>query len=267
MLRDFIFSGNQWLILAVLIVVFAVPTEIAFRMGRRRRSEADEATRSMISAVQAALLGLFGLLLAFTFSMAVDRYDARKQLAVKEANAIGTAYLRAGLLAEPHNRTIVELLRRYVDTRVTLFGPHDRALRLLPAYEDTLRLQNQLWDETEAVITKERSPITSLFAASLNEVIDVHEERVVARGNHVPEPVLVLVLLFAMVSGATIGYSSGMMIRRVNLQLYTYALTVVVLLMVVLDLDRPRRGLIQVSTTPMLDLRQSLAGASQAQLR
>src|SRR5262245_17809846 len=92
--------------------------EIGFRVGLRLHRAKDEPRRSQIGGVQGAVLGLLGLLLGFTFAMGVSRYDTRRNLVLKEANAVGTTWLRAGFLPEAHRAPVKELLTRYVDLRL-----------------------------------------------------------------------------------------------------------------------------------------------------
>jgi hypothetical protein len=109
---------NEWLIFIITSVIFFVATEVGFRVGRIRRSSVDETTKSQITTFQGAILGLIGLLLAFITSMALSRFEERKQMVVEESNAIGTAYLRAQLLPEPEKTEISRLLQQYIDVRL-----------------------------------------------------------------------------------------------------------------------------------------------------
>jgi hypothetical protein len=98
-----------------MLIAFVAATHLGFRLGSRHRAGADEATKAYFNALQGSLLGLLALLLGFTFAMAVSRFDLRKELVLREANVIETTYFRARLLAEPHRRELVGLLRAYVD--------------------------------------------------------------------------------------------------------------------------------------------------------
>jgi len=110
-----LFGLNEWLIVTIVIALFLSAIEIGFRLGRRGKAKGNEPTRSQVNVLQAASLGLLALLLGFTFSMALTRFDTRKQLVLDEANAIGTTFLRAQLLPDPARKEVSDLLRRYVD--------------------------------------------------------------------------------------------------------------------------------------------------------
>jgi hypothetical protein len=107
--------NNEWLFLLTVIVIVLAAAEVGVRIGLTLHRSRDEARRSQIGGVQSAVLGLLGLLLGFTFAMGVNRYDARRNLVLKEANAVGSAWLRAGLLPEAHSAPVKSLLARYVD--------------------------------------------------------------------------------------------------------------------------------------------------------
>src|SRR6187401_1993461 len=113
----FIFR-NQWLFGLIVAAVLLALAEAGYRIGLRIYARKDEARRSQVGGVQGAILGLMGLLLGFTFSMAVNRYEIRRAMVLKEANAVGTAWLRASLLPEPHPGPARELFRRFVETRL-----------------------------------------------------------------------------------------------------------------------------------------------------
>ena len=93
-------------------------TEVGFRFGLRLHAAKDEARKEQIGGIHAAVLGMLGLLLGFTFAMALERYDKRRILVIQEANAIGTTFLRASLLPEAHQAPVEDLLRRYLDLRL-----------------------------------------------------------------------------------------------------------------------------------------------------
>lgn len=242
------------------LVVFCSVTEVGFQLGRRRRAGADEGLQSHMSALQAALLGLLALLLGFTFAMAVARFDTRKALVLEEANAIGTTYLRAQLLPPPHRQELLHLLRTYVDARLAFYDAGIDRVRLDAAHTTTIGLQEQLWRVTVALAEHDPHSVPiGLFIQALNDVIDLHEKRLRALENHVPETVLVLVFGVAAVALGFIGHSCGLSggTRRFASTALVAALIVLVLA-IILDLDRPRRGLIKVSQDSMVRLKATL---------
>ena len=142
---EILYHLDQWLILVAFFALLLLAAEGGYRLGRFMKPRTDETARPVVFNIHAAILGLLGLLLAFTFSMAVARYDSRKQLVLDEANTIGTAYLRARLLPEPQRTDVARLVPEYVDSRLRFHqeaeGPDGR--REENAEAD--RLQDQLW--------------------------------------------------------------------------------------------------------------------------
>ncbi len=257
MIRDFLWDVDGRVILVALITLFLLAAEVGFRGGRRHgRRAADRGPQ--IGTIQGALLGLLALLLGFSFAMAQSRYDARRALVVDEANAIGTAYLRAQLLPRPEAQEIADALRRYVDVRLMRLREHVDELTLREALEESERLHDYLWARAVKAAQQDPRPSTSLFIASLNEVIDVHTERLAAFRQHVPESVLLLLYFVAAVAMAVTGYAAGLGDQRSLGPTVATAILIAIVIVVIMDLDRPRRGLITVSQQSMMDLRDSL---------
>lgn len=254
-----LFGLNEWLIFAIVIVLFLSANEIGFRLGWRTQSKSNEPTRSQVNMLQAASLGLLALLLGFTFSMALTRFDTRKQLVLEEANAIGTTYLRAQLLPDQARTEVSNLLRRYVDVRLEFYraGINQNSLQWVD--DDKGKLHSALWSYAIATGGQDPRAIpTGLFIQSLNEVIDLHAKRVTAMENHVPESIFVLLLLVATLSLGLVGYGAGMGRDRNVLPTVISVILIVLVILLIMDLDRPRRGLIKVSQQSMVHLQESL---------
>src|SRR5688572_24104962 len=246
--------NDQWTLLFFIAVLLLGAAEVGYRDGLRLYKARDEARRSQIGGVQGAVLGLLGLLLGFTFAMAVGRYDTRRDLVLKEANAVGTTWLRAGLLPEAHRAPVKELLRRYVGVRLKYEAlSRDRA-RLAEGLRLSAELQNEMWRHAEAAAAESPAPVTVSFITSLNEVIDTDAERVAAGRNQIPTGVWVLVVLVAAFGCFTGSYGSGAHGARsafTNLFLPTLIAIVIVL---IFDLTHSRQGVIGVSQQPLIDL-------------
>jgi len=254
-----LFGLNEWLILIIIIALFLSSSEIGFRLGRWTQSKSNEPTRSQVNMLQAASLGLLALLLGFTFSMALTRFDIRKQLVLDEANAIGTTYLRAQLLPDPARKEVSDLLHHYVDVRLEFYQAGIDQGKLQKVDEDTEKLHRALW--SYAITTGGQDPRaipTGLFIQSLNEVIDLHSKRMTAMENHVPESVFVLLLVVATLSLGLVGYGAGMGRDRNLLPTVISVLLIASVILLIMDLDRPRRGLIKVSQQSMVRLQDSL---------
>ena len=254
-----LWQTNGWLIIAVVISAFLVATETGYRLGIRRH-DPDEAGKSHISALQGGLLGLLALLLAFSISMSVSRYDKRKSLVVEEANAIGTTWLRSQFLADEPARESAQLLREYVAQRLDYFSEDINETRQDAATQEASRILARLWQIAVAEGRQHGDSETlALYIETLNQTIDLGEWRLAARSNHLPETILYALFAVAICGMGFIGYSTGMSGQRRVVSSVIFALLVTVVLVVIMDMDRPRRGFIQVGQGSMLKLQQTMA--------
>ena len=256
---DFLYSVNEWLVALVFLAMLLLAGETGFRLGTRLESGVEETTKSQVTSLQGAMLALFGLLLAFTFAMAVSRYDLRKQLVVEESTSIGTTYLRAQLLPEPYKSEISRLLRDYVDIRLEFFAVGADPERVAQVSEKTESMQDEIWAQATAAGSLDpRAVTTSLFLQSLNETIDLPTKRLAALQNRIPEVVILLLFFGGMLAVGVVGYGYGLGPRRNVFLMTAFSLLIALVVLVIIDLDRPRRGLITVSQQSMQDLRESL---------
>ncbi|NUP12390.1 MAG: hypothetical protein HOW73_40615 [Polyangiaceae bacterium] len=254
--------GNALLYLgiATFMVVLLAAAEVAFRIGRRHEPRTPEPVRSQVVTIQAAMLGLLALLLAFTLSMAERRFSARRALIVDEANAIGTTYLRAEFLPEPARSESREMLRRYVDQRVAFYGAQSDEVQTLETTSAAQLLQAALWARaTDTARANPESETTKLYVASLNEMIDLEGKRFAALFATLPSTIVVLLVVVAVVAMASTGYSSGLTGRRGALALRVVPALVGLACAVVLDLDHPRLGLIRAPDVAMERVQNSVA--------
>lgn len=256
---ELLFGIDGLLLSLTLLVMLLIATAAGFRLGSRNASVTDEVSRSQYSNIQGAVLGLLALLLAFTFAMTVSRFDIRKNLVLEEADAIGTAFLRSQLLPVPYNAEVPILLRHYVDVRLEFYNAGIDKKRLNAATEQTDLLHKQLWSQANAAAKVDtRAVTTGLFIQSLNEMIDLHEKRFTAMRNHVPESVILLLFIVATLSLGLTGYGFGLAGKRHFFVTTTVAILIVAVIYLIIDLDRPRRGLIKVSQQSMIDIQESM---------
>ena len=243
----------------LLLAVTLLAAEVGFRLGRRARSNADEATRSQLTAIEGGVLGVVGLLLAFSFGMSVSRFENRKEIVVHEANAIGTAYLRAQLLPQPERREVESMFRRYVDAWLEVYeAASDQQRRA--GVQEIDRLEGEIWSRAVAVARQKPDSLPmSLLLQSLNEVFDRKAELIAAVANRVPGMILLLLILGTAVSLGQVGYGCGVAGRRSVTATLTLCFLVAAIILVIFDLDRPRRGLLQVSPQSMIALRESIS--------
>lgn len=203
-----------------------------------------------------SLLALMAFMLAITMGMAADRFDTRRGLVLGEANSAGTTYLRAGYLPEPVSTGVRNLLREYVPLRIVNNDVADVQARIARSVE----IQAMLWSiAAELARATPESDVLALYIDSLNEMIDIHETRVAAGiYARVPDTILLRLLCASIVSLGMVGYSAGLARRRSTV---TGGVMVVVLgavVTLVVDLDRPRDGFLQVNQQPLIDLQEQI---------
>lgn len=244
-----------WALLPLTIILVQLSIEVGYRFGRRRLARDDHEKDASVGPMAAAVLGMLAFLLAFTFGMAASRFDDRRRLVLDEANAIGTAYLRAGLLPENHRDRLRPLLREYVHVRIE--GVRANTLQAIARSEE---IHQKLWDEA-ALAAREHSGsmIAALFVTSLNEVIDLHSKRVtVGLRARLPTSIWIALFVVSSLSMGALGYQSGLSASRRSPAAIIVALSFSIVICLVADLDRPQRGLLRVSQQSMIDLAESL---------
>jgi len=243
----------------LIILGFLVALEAGYRIGLRRSDGAEESEKAHIASLHAAVLGLLALLLGFSFLMAVSRYEQRKELVRDEANAIGTTYLRAKMLPEAERAQAPALLRAYVDNRLELLAARADLAAIGVVNAKAGQIEAKLWAlAASAAAQNPQSEPISLFIQSLNEVIDIREMRTVARENHVPDAVLWLLFAVSVAALGLIAYGCGLARRRRPFSNAVFALLIAVVLTMIIDVDKPRRGLIQVGLDATFRLKASL---------
>jgi hypothetical protein len=251
------FSLNSWALGFVLFAIVFGATSVGVFVGRRLRHRSD-ALREPFAVLQAALLGVVGLVLAFGLALAVGRYEGRRQAVVDDANAIGTTYLRAQTLAEPVRSRSIGLLRRYTDASIALSETIPGSPEEIAAIRVESGFQRQLWALAgQALEASPNGSAARLYVDSLNEMIDMQTVRVAALNNRVPSAVLALEVAGAAAAlGLLAAYLS--VLGRGFVAVVLGAVLVTMLLLVTFDLDRPTRGLIRVPDTPLVSLRASM---------
>jgi len=245
------FSLSSWELGLLVFAVIGGASALGVLAGRFLRGQ-SERHREPIGALQGALLGVVGLILAFGLSLAVGRYQDRRADVVTDANTIGTAYLRAQTIAEPQRSRSLALLRAYNDLAIQMTDeiPGSAAIRETAAQQG--QLQQRLWRLAgESMNARPRDSAPRLYVDSLNNMIDQQTVRLSGLNNRVPDAVLWLELLGAALAlGLLALYLS--VLGRGLLPIAAAAVMVSFLVLVTFDLDRPTRGLIQIPATPLL---------------
>jgi hypothetical protein len=255
--EGFFHDLSLWVIIPILLGLLLVATEVGYRLGYRERDRLSEPAKAQVGTIEAALLGLLGLLLGFTYSMASTRYDARKALVGAEVNAVRTALHRARLLPDRVDGPAEALIHDYVRARIALARSLDPDRDEVDA--QARRAQKALWD---LAIAESRSPeqpdMLGLFVEALNEMDEAKTRRDAALIDHVPVSVLTLVFFSTIIVFGVVGYGFGLAGGRGLLATSLLALLIALVVMVVLDLDRPRRGLVRVGQQGMVRLLDGL---------
>jgi hypothetical protein len=214
----------------------------------------DEHQLRDFNVVQGAALTLLSLLIGFTFSMAITRYDQRKNYEEEEANAIGTEYVRADLLPTKDSARIRELLRNYLDQRVLFYSTRDlQQLRQIAA--TTSQLQNELWSVIEASAENRPTAPVALAASGMNDVLNSQGYTQAAWWNRIPIAAWVLLIAIAIGCNLLTGYGA----YRTSIRLFmVLPLAVSVSFFLIADIDSPRGGVIRVQPRNLLSLSQTI---------
>ena len=256
-----LYDWPTWLIVFAILILMSAAIELGFRLGRRNFLKETEMSRSVSNALKGSVFALVALLLGFSFSATTSRYDTRQKVLLDQANAIGTAYLRAGLLEDAPRTRIREILRKYVKVSLGEQNAKNDHAKEREDQAEVDRLLAELWPVVEEASHKNQEAVfKSLIVPAINDVLDLSSTWSWANRNHLPDAVLVLLIVSVTVSSLLIGDSSGQAgVRHLMLWIATN-LVFALVLYVVLDFDRPRRGLIRVDQTPLVELDASISG-------
>jgi hypothetical protein len=252
------FSLSSWELALIIFAFVGGATVLGFAAGWYLR-ERRETFSEPFGVLQGALLGLVALVLAFGLSLALGRYEDRRAATVAEANAIGTSYLRAQLIAEPERSRSLSLFKRYTDLAIRIAHevPGSSPMVRTTAAEGVL--QRQLWGlGGRSIAAAPNASAPRLYVDSLNSTFDQQQVRLSALNNRVPGAVLGIEVIAAALALALLALHISLLGRGLAPALAAAAL-VSVLLLVTFDLDRPTRGVIRVPDTALVATRASMA--------
>jgi len=233
---------------------------ISARVGvsLRRRNGMEEDVRHDLDVIVAATLTLLGLIIGFSFSMAINRYDQRKNYEEAEANAIGTEYLRADLLPSADATRVRELLKNYLNQRILFYVTRDER-ELSKIGDDTAQLQDELWSAIRSPAAAQPTPVVALGVSGMNDVLNSQGYAEAEWINRIPITAWALMLAIAICSNLLLGYGSRHAKPGV-LQLLVLPLVLSIAFFLIADIDSPRRGLIRVRPENLTSLERSLHG-------
>lgn len=253
--REFLYETRLIYILIGIVFLLVTTTLICHRMAVHKKKIAGNTEIPANEVLPTTILGLLALLLGFTFSMSIARFDTRSALVVKEANAIGTAYLRSDIFPAEQGNKYKELLKEYTEHRLAYF----ERLRTenIEYTSKTLQLQNQIWKQTVTMTQTDRSALAGIFVQANNDLIDVDAERQFASENHVPELVFYVIILITALGLGALSYNFGLRDQH-SLTPIILSLLFAVVIVLIQDLDRPGRGLIRAPQEAMNRVYKSL---------
>ena len=242
-----------WAVYVVTVVLALVFAEIGFRLALwLQRRDPDSSTTAISGTVVGGMLGLMAFLLAFCIGIVINQHNGRKAMVVEEANAVGTAYLRAGFLGESDRDLSRDLLREYVEIRLAVAADESVLESTLTRSEE---IHGELWSIVEDNVHQgQDSDIMALLVASINDVIDVHSLRLAAVALRLPELLWMVLYAATMLSFLLVGIANSADGKRDPLAILLFALALVAVLMIIVDLDRPQQGILTVSQTALSDL-------------
>ena len=255
-LGSFYLIDHRLIALGMLVSLLAA-CEIGYRLGSARVDTPDS-LRSLMSGTGAATLGLLGLLLGFALSMSIARWDIRRDVIVKESNAIGTLSLRAGLLEDPLRNELREFLRAYTSARVALGGSRSDPDALRAARIESEALHTRIW----AIVERANRPTTmnatlAALIGAANELIDLHELRLASVENRLPAALFFLLLAVAALAVGFLAWSFGAALHRGRTPMLLLALLISAVLLLIMDVNRPQRGRIEVGVAPLERVQES----------
>ncbi len=250
---------------SVAVGLFLV-MEVAYFYGKHRAKKTKEDVSSHVSSFAASILGLMALLLGFTLAMALGRFDSRKALLLAEINDIGSAYLRIDLLAPGDQADMKRMFAEYTQLRVDYYKNGTLAVDMESQLVQTENLQKKIWEKAMDSLRgadRQYSGVNSgqvmNFVSSLVNVFEDETKRVAVRDNHIPEAILWLLIFVAAVAVGINSYALGLKHARVIWPRAVLAIAIAAVLSIMLDLDRPIRGLIQISQKEMIELHAKIA--------
>jgi hypothetical protein len=253
------------LLLLTTFLLVVISIEIGYRIGAAIRKKREVESESTVSSISGYILALLAFMIAFTFGIVTDRYQARKELVREEANLIRTTWMRSDFLPDTDRVEAKKLIREYAQMRFTAAQTNDIKL-MNEAVAKGTHIRQTLWDMAVIHARKDmNSDVAALYIESLNDVANINASRVVV-GLHTRIPagiwnILLILTLFAMIS---VGYQTAITGSRRSLAKFIMALSFSLVIVMIEALDRPRTNLIPVSQFPMEYLLQHMDGAEKS---
>jgi hypothetical protein len=255
------FQAMMLVIIPVVFVGMLGAFWFGRRLGKAHFERNAQAAAAGGSTIDAAIFALLGLLVAFTFSGAAERFDRRKQLIVEESNAIGTAYLRIDLLPQAVQPALRQDFRRYLDTRIAFYRSLETPEVATAHKIESERLQNSIWTQAVSAASQMSSPApTMLVVTSLNAMIDITATRMMSLLTHPPKAIYVLLAILAVCSAVLAGFGMAPCERPSKFHVYCFTFVVTLTVYITMEIEYPRAGIIRLDGADqvLIDLRRSM---------
>lgn len=239
-----------WIIFIVIFILISGVAYSFYRLGLNHSIK----EKKFSGIIASSILGLVALILSFSFSMSISRYEDRRRLAVDEANAIGTSYLRVQLLRDVPGIDIQSLYKRYLNERIAYFEEELSHRRLQNAEE----LQAQIWNHFKQVVRVDKTAMESLYGFALNDMIDVSNKRNFALIKTLPVGIYIVIVSMAIIAFAILSYERGCEREKSRWEIIAFIIIFCVMFSLIYDIDHAHHGLIQVSQDALLKLRSGM---------
>jgi hypothetical protein len=245
---------EAWHLMLILLALMIISIFFGLISGKKYNNKS-----SIDSTVLGSLLALLGLLLAFTFSLSLNHYDARREIIIEEANDIGTVILRTNLYRESDGELLKADLKKYVDTRIAYYSAGADEKKVMEAQKLTATIQKHLWNQVAQLSKDPGNWLASLqMIPALNGMIDITTTRFYANFAHLPDAIVYLLFLLSCSCTFYMGFILAGRERFTWLLAVGFCLLTSMIVLVIFDLDRPRRGFIKLDkiNQSIVDLKQ-----------
>lgn len=257
MSNSFLFQVPEPLIISSLFVLIILSQWVGFRV-KRHQTKKNPDTIESLGSVEGSLLGLLALLLSFTFSMSAGKNETRRQVIIEEANDIGTVILRCDLYSTIDRQYLRSELQKYVESRIAYYHAGTDTIKINTALLKSNQSSEKIWDKVSQLSqNKDNMVATQQMVPALNDMIDIVTTRTAGNNAHIPDSILWLLFLLTIVGSFLIGH--GFKENQVNwIVVFGFAIVMVMTIYLIIDLDRPRQGVINMDQTQskMIELRE-----------
>ena len=249
--EHFLYSLSSISIVLVLFSLLLLFNQLGYWLGQRYKNDDDDDIKALTNAVQTSTLGLLALLLGFTFSMSMQRYDQRNQAMIAETNEVQNLVLQVQLLPEQQQQQLLPMIKKYVEQRLELGQIDITRFDEREAYQAKVKvIQQSMW-KTVAQIDQQTQLDMSAVSKQLQLVFETYNKRNALLMMHVPEVVIYLLFTVFVSAFCILGYSSGLAAKRIIIPTTMVMFLITMIVFIIIDLDRPKRGLIKVNQDSM----------------